>query len=138
MSPDYRIRCDVEGGGSVHYDQGAPTTVQDAPGGAWLMAELRQGGAGRIVVYDMRFFGRNVDLDTLPGGLEVLCEARSSWMFACATTAASTPSPGRFADRMIDARTVRLTGPGATAVWAAYWEMKLVCRLEASQASAQK
>lgn len=38
-----------------------------------LIVGLRQGGAGRIVVYDMRFFGRNVDSDTLPGGLTVIC-----------------------------------------------------------------
>lgn len=38
-----------------------------------LIAGLRQGGAGRIVVYDMHFFGCNVALDTLPGGLKVIC-----------------------------------------------------------------
>ena len=119
MSPDYMIRCHMERvGGVVHYDQVTPTRAEYATGRGWLMAELRadaglrQGGAGRIVVYDMHFFGRNVELDSLPGGLEVLCGK----------------PPYR-----LDARTVRLTGPGATAVWAAYWETKLVCQREAGR-----
>lgn len=64
-----------------------------------LIQGLRDGGAGEIVLYDGHFQGRNVDVTQLPAQVGV-----------------------------IDGRTARLTGTGATEVWGDYWTVKLQTR----------
>ncbi len=72
--PDYLIRCDMEGiGGVVRYEQVEPGTAEYPQAAEWLADELsalveglQQGGAGRIVVYDMHWHGRNLDEPSWP------------------------------------------------------------------------
>ncbi len=81
MSKNYLIRCDMEGvAGVVGYEQTNPAAAEYPLARQWFMAELvalieglQQGGAGRIVVYDMHYFGRNIDIAQLPQGTTALC-----------------------------------------------------------------
>ena len=76
MSRDYIIRCDMEGvGGVVSYEQARPGAPEYPKAQEWFMAELvalveglKQGGAGRVVVYDEHYWGRNIDVARLPQG----------------------------------------------------------------------
>ncbi len=45
------------------------------PGGELiaLIEGLQQGGGGRIVVYDMHYYGRNIDVGLLPDGVTAIC-----------------------------------------------------------------
>ena len=90
MSKDYLIRCDMEGvAGVVSYEQTNPAAAEYPPARKWFMVELialveglKQGGAGRIVIYDMHYYGRNIDLGLLPEGVTAICGKppyRSDW-----------------------------------------------------------
>ncbi len=81
MSKNYLIRCDMEGvTGVVDYEQTNPAAAEYLLARQWFMAELvalieglQQGGAERIVVYDMHYFGRNIDVAQLPHGTTAIC-----------------------------------------------------------------
>jgi D-amino peptidase len=80
-APKYAIRCDLEGvGGVVSYDQAEPGRPEYGAARAWfnaelgaLLAGLRAGGAGEIVVYDEHCAGRNIDLAALPASVYAVC-----------------------------------------------------------------
>ncbi len=81
MSKDYLIRCDMEGvAGVVDYEQTNPAAAEYPLAREWFMAELialveglKQGGARRIVIYDMHYYGRNIDVGMLPEGVTAIC-----------------------------------------------------------------
>ncbi|NQT40702.1 MAG: M55 family metallopeptidase [Planctomycetes bacterium] len=81
MTKDYMIRCDMEGvTGVVSYEQADPAGPEYELARQWFMAELialveglQEGGAGRIVVYDEHYYGRNIDLAALPTGATAIC-----------------------------------------------------------------
>ena len=81
VSPHYMIRCDMEGvGGVVSYEQARPGAPEYPQAQGWFMAELvalveglKQGGAGRVVIYDEHYWGRNIDVARLPQGTEAIC-----------------------------------------------------------------
>ena len=81
VSRHYMIRCDMEGvGGVVSYEQTRPGAPEYPKAQEWFMAELvalvdglKRGGAGRVVIYDEHYWGRNIDVARLPQGTEAIC-----------------------------------------------------------------
>ena len=81
MKNKYMIRCDMEGAsGIVSYEQVEPGKPEFDFGKTMFMADLmalikglNKGGAESIVIYDEHYYGRNIDLRTLPENVTVLC-----------------------------------------------------------------
>jgi D-amino peptidase len=75
------VRCDIEGvTGVVSYEQAEPGKCEYAFGQRMFMSDLlacvhglREGGADRVVVYDMHYYGRNIDLAQLPEYASAIC-----------------------------------------------------------------
>ncbi len=75
------IRCDMEGvSGVVSYEQARPGACEYPQAREWFMGELlalveglKDGGAGRVVIYDEHYWGRNIDVGRLPKGTEAIC-----------------------------------------------------------------
>ena len=76
------VRCDMEGiSGIVSYEQAEPGKSEYAIGQRYFMRDLlalvnglNDGGAEEILIYDEHFFGRNVDIDSLPENVSVINE----------------------------------------------------------------
>lgn len=81
MGGKYIVRCDIEGvSGVVSYEQAEPGKPEFDFGKTMFMADLmalikglNKGGAESIVIYDEHYYGRNIDLGTLPENVTVLC-----------------------------------------------------------------
>jgi D-amino peptidase len=77
----YMVRCDIEGvTGVVSYEQAEPGKCEYALGQRMFMSDLlacvhglREGGADRVVIYDMHYYGRNIDLAQLPDYASAIC-----------------------------------------------------------------
>jgi D-amino peptidase len=77
----YMVRCDIEGvTGVVSYEQAEPGKCEYAFGQRMFMSDLlacvrglREGGAERVVIYDMHYYGRNIDLAQLPDYAVAIC-----------------------------------------------------------------
>ena len=75
------VRCDMEGiGGIVSYEQAEPGRSEYAFGQRMFMEELlalleglREGGAEEVFIYDEHYYGRNIDVDRLPGYARAIC-----------------------------------------------------------------
>jgi len=77
----FMIRCDIEGvSGVVSYEQAEPGKPEYAFGQKMFMADLQAllnglnaGGAEEIVIYDEHYYGRNIDIETLPQNTTAIC-----------------------------------------------------------------
>lgn len=77
----FMIRCDIEGvTGVVHPDQAAPTGPEYAYGVDMLHNDLNavvdgilSTGEHDIVIYDMHYYGRNLDMARLDPRVKVIC-----------------------------------------------------------------
>jgi len=81
MTKKYMIRCDIEGvSGVVSYEQAEPGKSEYEFGQRMFTADLlalieglRAGGADEIVIYDEHYYGRNIDISTLPEYATAIC-----------------------------------------------------------------
>ena len=79
--PDFMIRCDIEGvSGVVSFAQAEPGKSEFDFGLRMFKADLcacidglLAGGAGKVVIYDEHYYGRNIDPDWLPERVSIIC-----------------------------------------------------------------
>lgn len=75
------VRCDIEGvTGVVSYQQAEPGKPEYVFGQRMFMSDLlalleglHEGGADEVVIYDEHYYGRNIDMDALPGFATAIC-----------------------------------------------------------------
>jgi len=75
------VRCDIEGvSGVVSYEQAEPGRPEYEFGHRMFMADLialveglKAGGADEVVIYDERYYGRNIDISKLPKYATAIC-----------------------------------------------------------------